>query len=361
MSVIGGRVRILALAALTTGGLSASPVFHFTLGGGITVGDPVYTGFQMAAARWSSVLTNNVTVNVTIGYKSLGSGILGQTTNTGYDVADSTLKAALASHATSANDAVAVAHLQAPGSNDFVINHTNDCGNCTAVYDSTGLKFDNTHESVTGAEAKALGLMSANNSASDGEIDFSSNFNFDFNPSDGISSNAYDFVGVATHELGHLLGFVSSVDDFDYCGALLNCVTYRPNSALAESEDDPTVLDLFRYSTNSGYGTVMDLSADTRAKYFSIDGGATLGAQFAAGVNFGDGRQASHWKDNLGLGIMDPTAAPGELLGISRNDLTAMDVIGWSLAVPEPGTAVLAVLGLAVAARRLRNRQHNIV
>jgi hypothetical protein len=98
----------------------------------------------------------------------------------------------------------------------------------------------------------------------------------------------------------------------------------------------------------------MDLSADTRAKYFSIDGGATLGPQFATGLNFGDGRQASHWKDGLGIGIMDPTAAPGELLAISQNDILALDTIGWDVAVPEPGTIVLLAGGFAAILVRRR-------
>jgi hypothetical protein len=111
-----------------------------------------------------------------------------------------------------------------------------------------------------------------------------------------------------------------------------------------------STLDLFRYSADSvaqGAG-VIDWTADNRSKYFSIDGGATSIAAFATGVNFGDGRQASHWKDNLGLGIMDPTAARGELLAISANDIQALDVIGWNLAVPEPGTFLLMGLTLAV-------------
>jgi len=36
------------------------------------------TGFQMAAQRWSSLLSDNVTVNLNIGFQSLGAGILGQ-------------------------------------------------------------------------------------------------------------------------------------------------------------------------------------------------------------------------------------------------------------------------------------------
>ena len=46
----------------------------------------------------------------------------------------------------------------------------------------------------------------------------------------------------------------------------------------------------------------------------------------------------------LGLGIMDPTAFPGEQLVISNNDLLAFDVLGYTL-IPEPGTAALLSLG----------------
>ena len=63
-------------------------------------------------------------------------------------------------------------------------------------------------------------------------------------------------------------------------------------------------------------------------------------------VEHGDGRQASHWKDSLGLGIMDPTAAPGELLSISANDLRLFDLIGYDIAVvPEASSLTLLLIG----------------
>ena len=85
-------------------------------------------------------------------------------------------------------------------------------------------------------------------------------------------------------------------------------------------------------------GANVDFTAGIATKNFSLDGCATSLGTFSTGVVHGDGRQASHWKDNLGLGIMDPTAGTGELLTVTALDLTAFDAIGWTPA-PEIGRA----------------------
>src|SRR5207253_6605455 len=62
---------------------------------------------------------------------------------------------------------------------------------------------------VSEAMARAIGLLPATAQSTDSaaRIAFNSNFTFDFDPSDGITSNAIDFDAVATHEIGHALGF----------------------------------------------------------------------------------------------------------------------------------------------------------
>jgi hypothetical protein len=147
---------------------------------------------------------------------------------------------------------------------------------------------------------------------------------------------------VATLEIGHALGFISGVDVLDGNSPPVN------GPFLANQFTFVSSLDLYRYSSLSfAFGNgVIDWTADARGKYFSIDGGITAGALYADGINFGDGRQASHWKDDLGLGIMDPTAANGELMAISANDIRGFDVIGYNLvsaSVPEPSSFVLGI------------------
>jgi PEP-CTERM motif len=356
---------LIGAAALFTATSSAQAalVFNFTFVAGTSA--QAQAGFNAAAARWSNLFTDNVTLNMTVGQISLGAGILAQAGSSDTSYSYSAFKAALASDVTSAADATAVANLVAGPSFGMMINRTldnpNGPGSATPYLDTAGA--NNQTITISNSNAKALGLATvASNafglcaSACDAGIQFGTAFAWDYDPSDGITAGAYDFVGIATHEIGHALGFTSGVDVLDYnsTGTFYN----------ANEFEFVNSLDLFRYSALSAgtAGGVIDFSADNRTKYFSIDRGVTnLGASFSTGQTWGDGRQASHWKDNLGLGVMDPTAGQGELLSISANDRLALDVIGWNLrtavpAVPEPGTwmMMLAGFGLVGAAHRRR-------
>ncbi len=298
-------------------------------------------GFNAAADFWVSQFTDDVVVNIDIQVASLQAGILGQASSSMGRVSYANARQSLAGDIGSASDAAAVASLQAGGHFDFMLNRTSDnpngSGSATPYVDEND-STNNSTVSMTRANAKALGLLAGDHSGRDAAITLSSNFSWDFSTIDGIVSGAFDFVAVAIHEIGHALGFISSVDVLDGNSPPHNGPFSGDDFANA-GFGAVTTLDLFRYSDDSCAvnGGVPDWSADSRDKFFSIDRCASFMGQFGEGRNFGDGQQASHWKDGLGLGLLDPTLAPGELGTVSGLDILALDVIGWDVrTVPSP-------------------------
>lgn len=258
----------------------------------------------------------------------------------------------MAADAKSGTDKKAVANLPTGSCLSVLMNGTNvnpaGVGNAATFLDND-CDANNSTIRMTLANARALGLYAPAGGLVDGNISFSSGFAsiFDFNRGDGIGAGMIDFVGVAAHEIGHALGFISGVDILD-----LNRTVNAPDSAFTYIS--PT--DVFRCSPESvAAGANIDWAADGRTKYFSLDNCTTTLTTFSQGRTHGDGQQASHWKDNMGIGLLDPTASRGELLAISQLDKQMFDAIGWD--VPEPASIALFTLGAAALAGSRRRKQ----
>lgn len=295
----------LALACAATASPAVALTFNLTQiqGDTLTVGES--SAFQTAAAAWSSIFADPITVNVNIGFRDLGTSgaggtILGATspdfvTPSSY----AAFEARYIADGTSAADAQAAANLPATVPGGTV--------------------------ELTSAEARALGFTTPTG-GNDGSIEFTSNSGVQFADTRAALNNSnYDLIGIAEHEIAHLLGFDSALD----LGSPIK-----------------TVLDLFRYNAPATPSFQAGQSA-----YFSLDGGTTSLATFSVG---GSGQyQASHWLQGMG-GLMDPAVTAGHEQNITPLDVTALDVLGYNVAVAEPASMLLLASGLLALALRRR-------
>jgi hypothetical protein len=112
-----GKIVSAALAAsamlVAATPANAALTFNFTFLGTSTA--QANQGFIDAGARWSSLFSDNVTINLTVGTASLSAGILASTGSAFSSFNYATTRAAMVADATSATDAIAVANLT-PGS-----------------------------------------------------------------------------------------------------------------------------------------------------------------------------------------------------------------------------------------------------
>ena len=337
--------------------------FHDITPGGMSQNQ--LDAFNAAASLWQSRLFDPVTVYLTISFQNDGNnGILGSTDSSVSNQSYSAVRSALTTDRTSALDNTAVSHLQSGSflsfqatNLDLSTRFDNDTNPCLASGASVPCATNNQFLAVTTANAKALGFTTGTSAANpDGTILFNGNYAglFDFTRGDGIDAGSYDFVSIAAHEIGHALGFVSGVDDVDYCSPLASgrcngiAGLVIDNAFSLERRPTYSVLDLFRFSAPG----VLDLRVSGRP-YFSVDGGDTSIEAFSNGqINGSDQYQASHFIPGR-LNLMNPYGFTGQAVDPSAADLAAFDAIGWDLvvAVPEPASWVLILAGIAVVGR----------
>ena len=301
--------------------------------------------FQRAAGAWERLFTDPVAVNISLAFLPLDPVVLGETSSVLLEGPYNLIRDAMVADALAEPDDGIVAHL--PASDAFT-------ATVLGLDEDTAFGL-NGNLSATKANLKALGFdLDADFGARDASIFFNTDFEFDFDRRDGVSAGLTDFESVAAHEIGHVLGFDSVVDTVDLFAAAGLAIDLAPRT-----------LDLFRFAEGDAPTTPQEFTDAARLLVPGFLDFSTFGDLFPAvfsdvdstyplstGFFLGDGRQASHWKDDaytgMRIGLMDPSLARAESFEITAADVRALDLIGWDFqpTVSEPASGLLVALAI---------------
>jgi hypothetical protein len=307
---------------------------------GLAANPAAVAAFNRAAQTWANTFTYDITINIAAGLSSSFSSP---------NVSGSTSSVKMQA----GNDFFRGKIMTAADADDGILASIPDLAHFSATLPSS-VTFSGNFI-ATKANFKALGYMKlidldAQYGATDSTITFNSNFTFDYDSSNGVDAGKIDFQTVATHEIGHALGFISSVDTVD---------GLKHNGTAGSIAITP--LDLFRFQDNSiGKDPATAEEFMSFPRYLDTGGNPifddlALEHPMSTGRFTGDGLEASHWKDDAFtgqlLGVMDPSLNTGLSEAVSANDIRALDLIGYDF-VPEPSSLALGMLVIPLCVGR---------
>ncbi len=273
----------------------------YVLGSGVPAA--AIPAFATAEAYIESQFPNDtVTVTITVSFAALSPGVIGGTSSS-YGYVDWASSRAALVGGMDASDTIQ--NFLPTGTTIPVRYATNSTTNEDRIF-------------WTFANWKATGGTVTGN---DANMQFSTAFPFDWDPSNGVTANTISFQDVIIHETGHALGFGSGVD-------------FRSR--------DIESLDIFRFRNTDGSGT-NDFNPDTTAEFtarprWAVKNNPNNDCNFdtiAVEIHASDGSpyQASHFRQEIpAIGIMDPAFDYGETFYPNfyrTTDLTMFDAIGW--------------------------------
>ncbi|MCC6427615.1 MAG: NF038122 family metalloprotease [Phycisphaerales bacterium] len=260
--------------------------------------------FAAAEAYMESQFTTDAfTLTVPVSFAPLQSGVIGGT-GSSYGTASWASSRSLLVGGMDGNDTI---HTSLPSGSTIPVRYS-----VTSTTNETRIFW-------TFANWKANGGTVSGNDAS---MQYSTNFPFDMDPSNGVTVNTISLQDVIIHETGHAMGCTSGVD-------------FRSK--------DIEAMDIFRFRRTDGSGS-SDFNPDTPAEFgvrprWAVRNNPNDDVNFddigAAEYRFSDGSpwQASHWREQVpAIGIMDPAFSYGETFYPNfyrTSDLTLFDAIGY--------------------------------
>jgi hypothetical protein len=283
------------------------------------VTQPARDAFNFAAAEFQALYTDPINVNITVNTNTTGLG--GSSTPVFGVFSYAQVRTNLINDNT--------AHPSADGNTSV-----GPGGSINTAIDpsTTGRYF------IPRAEGKALGII-PNDLTTDGTFTYNRNLIYAFNPNNRMVAGAFDFIGVAEHEISEIMGRIPGL------GANIGgSAAFLP-------------YDLFRYTGANTRG----VTHTGAGNFFSINNGTTNLHGFNDADTFGG--DAQDWDASNPSDPYNAFTGTNQGHAITSYDITTLDVIGYDLRqavqIPEPGTLALfgtSLLGLAVL-RRLRRRR----
>jgi hypothetical protein len=282
--------------------------------------------FTRAAQAWESVVTSPVTIYIDadVGPNNFGTpwqtDVLGATSSPSITFSYSTIRQTL----------VAVANTPAK---QAVYNALPASSVPVAIDTGTS---SSSSVSVSASIGRAIGLLdpTAQPADSAARIGFNSAVNFDFDSSNGVVGT--DFQSVATHEIGHALGFTSRSGGGGSTPAMWDLYRFRSGTTSGTFTTATRIMTIGGPTTNSQYYFVPGIT-----EIGLSDGGSNPPAD-PPFPNNSDGNQSSHWRqaflNGSYIGIMDPRLPGGITRPITANDTDALNIFGYNsnLIIPNP-------------------------